>query len=261
MPNENLTATEIRQIYQILGECRELGDDLAAWRNHLWVQTAKLADADLILHAAIDDDLDNPNMRGGGAWGFENGFNLKGWHELLRVYGVSLKSEMLDLMVSRARKSPRGNASTRQMLIADSDWDASFDKTVMADTIGTNAIMQSYHWLGGGRKTYDAMTITRGVNRREFTEREAMLVGILHAEVAAMIGKALIGYEEPQPSVLAPRVRQVLQCMLEGDSDKQIAVRLGISPHTVNQYTKSIFQHDLVLGLLAAIDQALMGST
>jgi DNA-binding CsgD family transcriptional regulator len=47
----------------------------------------------------------------------------------------------------------------------------------------------------------------------------------------------------PSPFELAPRVRQVLRCLLEGDGDKQIARRLGISPYTVNQYTKVIYRH------------------
>ena len=243
MPSGSLTGAEMRRIYQIIGECRELGDDLVQWRSHLWLQTAELVDADLMLHAVIDDKPDEPNMRNGAAWGFENGFNLKGWVTLLQEYGSSLKSEMTELMLPRIRKEQRGNASTRQMLIADRDWHATFDKRVMADTLGTSATIQSYHWLRYDRNSFDAMTITRGVNRREFTEREAFLVGMLHSEITSMIGNALIGYEEPQPSVLAPRVRQVLACMLEGDSDKQIAIRLGISPHTVNQYTKVIFQH------------------
>ena len=42
---------------------------------------------------------------------------------------------------------------------------------------------------------------------------------------------------------MTPRVRQVLQCLLEGDSDKQIACRLSISRFTVNQYTKIIYGH------------------
>ena len=34
-----------------------------------------------------------------------------------------------------------------------------------------------------------------------------------------------------------------LVCLLQGDSDKQIVKRLGISPHTVNQYVKVIYTH------------------
>ncbi len=38
-------------------------------------------------------------------------------------------------------------------------------------------------------------------------------------------------------------MRQVLACLLEGDGDKQIAARLRLSLHTVNEYTKVIFRH------------------
>jgi DNA-binding CsgD family transcriptional regulator len=35
----------------------------------------------------------------------------------------------------------------------------------------------------------------------------------------------------------------VLRCLLEGDGDKQIAARLGLTRHTMNQYVKTIFRH------------------
>ncbi len=40
---------------------------------------------------------------------------------------------------------------------------------------------------------------------------------------------------------LSPRERHTVALLLEGLADKQIADRLGISVHTVNQYTKSIY--------------------
>jgi DNA-binding CsgD family transcriptional regulator len=43
-------------------------------------------------------------------------------------------------------------------------------------------------------------------------------------------------------------LRQVLRCLLEGDSDKQIAARLRISRYTVNQYTKTLYRRFGVSG-------------
>jgi two-component system, NarL family, response regulator DevR len=40
---------------------------------------------------------------------------------------------------------------------------------------------------------------------------------------------------------LSPRERHTVVLLLEGLADKEIATRLGISAHTVNQYTKSIY--------------------
>jgi len=39
---------------------------------------------------------------------------------------------------------------------------------------------------------------------------------------------------------LPPRVRQTLACLLQGDSEKQIAGKLRLSRHTVHDYVKSL---------------------
>jgi DNA-binding CsgD family transcriptional regulator len=39
---------------------------------------------------------------------------------------------------------------------------------------------------------------------------------------------------------MSPRMRQILQRLLSGDSEKQIAARLSISPHTVHTYVKRL---------------------
>ncbi len=41
---------------------------------------------------------------------------------------------------------------------------------------------------------------------------------------------------------LPSRVRQTLECLLEGDSEKQVAKRLGLSQHTVHQYVKDLYR-------------------
>ena len=41
---------------------------------------------------------------------------------------------------------------------------------------------------------------------------------------------------------LPPRVRQTLDRILAGDSEKQIALRLGISRHTVHVYIKTLYR-------------------
>jgi DNA-binding NarL/FixJ family response regulator len=40
---------------------------------------------------------------------------------------------------------------------------------------------------------------------------------------------------------LSPRMRQTLERLLAGDSEKQIAAKLGVSPHTVHVYVKSLY--------------------
>jgi DNA-binding CsgD family transcriptional regulator len=41
---------------------------------------------------------------------------------------------------------------------------------------------------------------------------------------------------------LSPRMRQTLERLLVGDSEKEIAARLGLSPHTVHVYVKTLYR-------------------
>jgi DNA-binding NarL/FixJ family response regulator len=42
---------------------------------------------------------------------------------------------------------------------------------------------------------------------------------------------------------LSPRLQETLQCLLDGNSEKSIATRLRLSPHTVHGYVKLIYRH------------------
>ena len=42
---------------------------------------------------------------------------------------------------------------------------------------------------------------------------------------------------------LPPRMRQTLLHLLHGDSEKQVAIKLGLSHHTVHVYVKSLYRH------------------
>jgi DNA-binding NarL/FixJ family response regulator len=49
----------------------------------------------------------------------------------------------------------------------------------------------------------------------------------------------------PDPAVLgvlSPRMRQTLERLVAGDSEKEVATRLGVSPHTVHVYVKSLYR-------------------
>jgi DNA-binding NarL/FixJ family response regulator len=41
---------------------------------------------------------------------------------------------------------------------------------------------------------------------------------------------------------MAPRLRQTLELLLAGDSEKQIAGKLKLSPHTIHDYVKSVYR-------------------
>lgn len=63
------------------------------------------------------------------------------------------------------------------------------------------------------------------------------------AQFCRMVGERFSA-PPPNPTAgLGPRLVQTLHRMLAGDSEKQIAAHLGVSPHTVHVYVKGLYRH------------------
>jgi DNA-binding CsgD family transcriptional regulator len=63
----------------------------------------------------------------------------------------------------------------------------------------------------------------------------------LVAEFCRLLGEQL-GHGAAPGHNLPPRLRQTLERILAGDSEKQVAQRLGVSPHTVHVYVKGLYR-------------------
>lgn len=93
-------------------------------------------------------------------------------------------------------------------------------------------------------------------NLRERRVREAMgdlcggdqsrqhLSHLFVTETASLIDPASdADHADLRRDALSPRLRQVLHGLLAGQSEKQVALDLGISPHIVNGYVKVLYRH------------------
>jgi DNA-binding CsgD family transcriptional regulator len=87
------------------------------------------------------------------------------------------------------------------------------------------------------------ITLHRAPGEREFSARERRLLGFFYGEIGRLIGRPLVSATEPSTDKLSPRLRQTLACLLEGDSEKQVAARLGLSQPTTHQYVTALYRH------------------
>jgi DNA-binding NarL/FixJ family response regulator len=69
------------------------------------------------------------------------------------------------------------------------------------------------------------------------------------ADFCKMLGRSLPDAGKPQSNPapgmngsLPPRLRQTLERLLAGDSEKQVAARLGLSRHTVHIHVKRLYR-------------------
>jgi DNA-binding CsgD family transcriptional regulator len=248
MPSQLLRAPECRAIARLSHECRDLGDDNGMWQLHFLEGIAQLISAEMSVGGELRDfaaGMPAATTPGGTTkeWGFENGLNQRGWQRALELleqnptYSVSMSKYIV-----RFRQQP-ALAVRGSDLVPRAEWERSVEYDEVYRTIGVYHNLACFHPIPGRADEVYGSYLCRAVGRRDFSPREALIVQTAFATIAPMIGSALARIAEPSPSALAPRVCDVLQCVLEGDSDKQIARRLGISGYTVNQYTKVLYRH------------------
>jgi DNA-binding CsgD family transcriptional regulator len=84
------------------------------------------------------------------------------------------------------------------------------------------------------------MFVNRALGDRPFDARQCRLMALLNRELARLRGTKLAPSGEISVTELPPRLREVLIRLMQGDSEKQIAQRLAISPHTVHDYIKQM---------------------
>jgi len=77
------------------------------------------------------------------------------------------------------------------------------------------------------------------IDGRDTADRKRRLV----AELCKVVGAHLSGADNVGEELKLPqRLRQTLQGLIKGDSEKQIAFGLGISQHTVHVYVKQLYK-------------------
>jgi DNA-binding CsgD family transcriptional regulator len=242
--SDRLRVSDVRSLVQLVGECRELGDDPVAWRTHWLHRMGQLIGADLLVggHVAAEPD---GIVRGTGVagWGWDE-FDMSVWSTVMAETRGNLRYSPIFHTYLKHDSRDAGTCRARQELVNNHDWDTSPYYQRLHRPLGIEHTLICFVPSASNANEFSGVTASREKGtRRDFSRRDCVLVREINLALAPLIGGPLARFEAPSAANLAPRVRRVLDCLLEGDGDKQIAARLGISRYTVNEYTKIIFWH------------------
>jgi DNA-binding CsgD family transcriptional regulator len=91
--------------------------------------------------------------------------------------------------------------------------------------------------------SYSATAFHRQLGKPRFTERERTLVHLIFKQIEWFHRPAATDPSAGKLLLLSPRERQTLVLLLAGDTKREIGEKLGISEHTVGDYTKNIYKH------------------
>ncbi|MEO6434979.1 MAG: helix-turn-helix transcriptional regulator [Tepidisphaeraceae bacterium] len=127
----------------------------------------------------------------------------------------------------------------RREAVADGDWFASDHYRKFRKPLGLGpSLYVKIVAPSIGRETLVMLLREKGAEA--FTDRETYLTDLCLSEMAWPF-TAEMTYVDPQVERLQPRLKKVMKCLLEGDSEKQVAYKLKLSPHTVHEYVKDLY--------------------
>lgn len=239
MTNALLRARDVRDAYRLIGECRDLGSDPALWHARM------LQGLQRLIGVPVTDG-------GEGRWlrphsplkvisAFEIGLDARG-RDLYMAYHREIGPDG-DPMFRALRPIPgRAVTLTRKQMMSGSTWYRSAIWNEYRRPIGIDDQLTSVYQVSDAGLV-NVIALHRAYGERQFSRRQQQLLEFFHAELGPLIGRALVSAAEPSPGTLSPRLRQTLACLLEGDSEKHVAWRLGLSRATTHEYVTALYRH------------------
>jgi DNA-binding CsgD family transcriptional regulator len=235
-----LRVGDCRRIQALLGECLDLGGDPYCWRDHLLTGLCQLAGAQLGMGG--DARLIGPQRT------FLAGPPiLVGWSPAQqRIYFQNTRENSLanDEVLRGFTRPGQERVVTRSVeeVIERRPWHHSRQFQELMRPVGMDCNLVSFFPLDADGRIA-TLSLFRPLGDRWFNRRELGIVHRIQEELEVLIGTVLPTLEAPGPATLSPRLRQTLQCLLDGENEQQTAARLGIRPLSVHDYVKQLHRH------------------
>jgi DNA-binding CsgD family transcriptional regulator len=247
-----LRREDLRSVYRLLGECCELGADPIAWRRHMVAGLRLLLDAQVAIYQELQPAAP-PGPRG---WlvpllTIDMGWPAESDRRVLADFWARNEFELCPWFsrrnFQRVFHPPRRLAAfSLSRLIATDDWHGCefFNDYVRRGHLD-DMVLATYD---NGNGATHGLVLHRALGEQPFETRQRRLLALFFAEHSQLLGTRLAGRDALSVVEFPQRLRQVLTCLMEGDGEREIALRLGISQHTVHFHIKELFRRFGVSG-------------
>jgi DNA-binding CsgD family transcriptional regulator len=219
----SLKLSDVRKVFRLVGEIRELGAEPQAWRPHLLRRLGKIIGANLVVSSEVHfRTSDQPGVLRvvdvGWIWdGEKEPFQLRTERmETPEAYWVTLCR-------------PESAGSGEQIVAV---------RPKQAVRGGGSFILSQYPLTHLG--AVDQLGLHRYDTASPFTAVDHKLVRLFHVELGRLWRTDALHEAADATKELSPRLSQTLEGLLQGSSEKQIAYALGLSQHTVHHYVQAL---------------------
>jgi DNA-binding CsgD family transcriptional regulator len=243
-----LQLSDARPVFRLLGEVRELGADPFAWRRHLLEGLLHILRAQVGMAGEVAEIGPSMKVIPLVDVGWRDAAQRDGYMRYLTVRAYR-RDPLVDLTLTRHTEPYLATAD----VIGRAEWEAS-EAATFRQVAGLSEFVYS------SAPTYlprhvASWSLLRAAGEPPFAETECRLALLVSEELAHMwnppsaaraVGAA---HGAPHPDggngsgadrPLPPRLRQVLDFLRAGLSEKEIGIMLALSAHTVHDYVKTL---------------------
>jgi DNA-binding CsgD family transcriptional regulator len=242
MASSPITLRDVREAFEIIGECRELWADPRAWRRHLLQRVAALTHCRVAFSTEVCDE--NGRIGERLMSGEDVGWDSEGERRtvLEGLTDVPLAFSPLWTSFTRAMAKRSELTALQPALIDTRRWYASemYDRYVRPTRVG-EGLMSAVRLPGTG--TWDHWCICNDRVDPPPSARERHLVALLHDQIAPMVGRELTTWRDCSMEGLSARRRDVLRLLLDGLSEKEIASAMHRSKPSVHEHIDYLYRH------------------
>jgi DNA-binding CsgD family transcriptional regulator len=217
----------VRRLFRLIGEIRELGSDPRQWRPHMIQRLHDLFDAEIVISSEI-------HFRKTPGAGKMRVIDI-GWGGDADGHTWQIHTEKDDEVpdaywVVAGQPTPNPNSTEEIIPI----------KPAKPLYGGKCFILSQYLLPHVG--AVDQLGLHRTSGDQPFTRAEHRAVRLFHVELGRLWRRDALRKAQDKNADLPPRLTQTLAALLEGMSEKQIALKLQLSQHTIHNYVKALHQ-------------------
>jgi DNA-binding CsgD family transcriptional regulator len=224
--NMSLRLRDVRSAFRLLGEVREIGADPNIWRPHMVLGLRKLVGAEVVVSSEVHF---RKTREANVVRVVDIGWGCDEAGQPWRIY--TEQDEKPESYWLRLSQSP---STTNQ------------DEDVVA-VKPTKPIYGGHSFVLSQCElphiaAVDQLGLHRAWGNQSFTASEHRLVRMFHLELARLWRADALKKTRDPASDLPPRLAQTLHELANGLSEKQVALKLDLSPHTIHNYIKALHQ-------------------
>ena len=251
--SKRLRLHDVEGVFQLVNECRESWADADAWRQHLVSGVARLTGSAVAIYMERRLGTDQRRLE-------ILDVADRGWRDAeARSRFMSLFADHPNLLhflphcirLPQVACGGQRAMELRAQLGFTGNGRRKWSPNLVFDRYHRPAFIDRYVIsYADNRRTDTQVMLCAAQDRgdRAPTLRHKSILALLSRQLTPLVGTVLVTGRQRGTNGLSPRLRQTLDGLLNGEAEKQIAARLGLSRSTVHEYVGYLYRHFGVQG-------------